>query len=56
MPPPGPSAQDELATPLLAVPPGVRVGARRAVPVWVPRVLAALALVIAVAIIVLLLV
>jgi hypothetical protein len=49
-------AQDELATPLLAVPPGVRVGARRTVPLWAPRVLAALALVIAVAIIVLLLV
>jgi hypothetical protein len=49
-------AQEELATPLLAIPPGVRVGARRTIPLWASRVLAALALVIALAIIVLLLV
>jgi hypothetical protein len=44
---------DELATPLLGVPPG-RTSPRRTIPLWASRLLAALALVIAVAIAVLL--
>jgi hypothetical protein len=52
-PRPGAGAPDELTTPLLGVPPG-RTGPRPTIPLWASRLLAALALVIAVVIAVLL--
>ncbi len=52
-PRPGAGAPEELTTPLLGVPPG-RTGPRPTIPLWASRLLAALALVIAVVIAVLL--